>query len=118
MVGACRFLVAFAVVGLFAQHLYADVIPSRRAADTSDSSQKVQTRLVQLGLSADAARDQVQKLDVDQTKYFAANLDRIQLVGQGENWGGQSDNLWWEWLLGIAVLVGVVIFVAVELSNH
>ena len=107
MVGLSRFILAFAVVGLFAQHLYADVIPSRRAADTSDSSQKIQTRLVQLGLTADAAKDQAQKLTVEQTKYFAANVDRIQLAGQGENWGGQSDNLWWEWLFGILALVAV-----------
>jgi hypothetical protein len=113
MVGVSRLLVAFAVVGLFAQSLYADVIPSRRAADTTDSSQKIQTRLVQLGLTADAAKQQVQMLDVDQTKYFAANLDRIQLVGQGENWGGQSDNLWWEWLFGIGALLvaGAVIII-------
>jgi hypothetical protein len=111
MVGVSRLLVAFAVVGLFAQHLYADVIPSRRAADTSDSSAKVQSRLVELGLTADAAKDQVQKLNVDQTKYFAANTDRVQLTGQGENWGGQSDNLWWEWLFGIAAIVGAVVLI-------
>jgi len=116
MVGISRLLVAFAVTGLFAQHLYADVIPTRRAADTSDSSQKIQTRLVELGLTADAAKEQTQKLNVDQTKYFAANLDRIQLVGQGENWGGQSDNLWWEWVFGIGILIvaGAVIVIALN----
>ena len=108
MVGVSRLLVAFAVVGFLAQPLFADVIPSRRAADTTDSSQKIQSRLVELGLTADAAKDQVQKLNADQTKYFAANLDRIQIVGQGENWGGQSDNLWWEWLFGIAFLAVAV----------
>jgi hypothetical protein len=108
MVGASRLLVAFALASLFAQPLYADVIPTRRAADTSDASQKIQTRLVQLGLTADAAKEQVTKLDADQTKYFAANVDRIQLVGQGENWGGQSDNLWWEWVFGIVTLVAAV----------
>jgi hypothetical protein len=117
MVVVSRLLVAFAVVGLFAQHLYADVIPSRRTSDTSDSSQKIQSRLVELGLTADAAKDQVQKLNVDQTKYFAANVDRIQLVGQGENWGGQSDNLWWEWLFGIVVLIGVAVFIIIEVNK-
>jgi hypothetical protein len=116
MVGISRLLVAFAVTGLFAQHLYADVIPTRRTADTSDSSRKIQTRLVELGLTADAAKEQTLKLSVDQTKYFAANLDRIQLAGQGENWGGQSDNLWWEWLFGIAILIvaGAVIVIALN----
>ena len=117
MVRVSRLLVAFAVVGLFAQHLYADVIPSRRTADTSDSSAKVQARLVQLGLTADAAKEQVQKLTVDQAKYFAANTDRIQLAGQGENWGGQSDNLWWEWLFGIAALAGVAAFIIIEVNK-
>lgn len=116
MVGASRLLVALAVLGLFAQPLCADVIPSRRAADATDSSKTVESRLVQLGLSADAAKEQVSKLTVDQTKYFAANADRIQLVGQGENWGGQSDNLWWEWVFGIGmlVIVGVVFIVAIQ----
>lgn len=117
MVGVSRLLVAFAVTGLFGQMLYADVIPSRRSADTSESSHKIQARLVELGLTADAAKDQAQKLSVDQTKYFASNLDRIQLVGQGENWGGQSDNLWWEWLFGIVVLVGVGVFIIIEVGK-
>ena len=115
MVGASRLLVALALVGLFVQPLYADVIPTRRAGDAKESSQKVESRLVTLGMTADAAKDQVSQLTVDQTKYFAGNPDRIQLVGQGENFGGQSDNLWWEWVFGIAMLavgVGVIIIVA------
>ena len=115
MVGASRLLVALALVGLFVQPLYADVIPTRRAGDAKESSQKIQTRLVELGMTADAAKDQVSQLNVDQTKYFAGNPDRIQLVAQAENFGGQSDNLWWEWVFGIAFLavgVGVIIIVA------
>ena len=115
MVGASRLLVALALVGLFTQPLYADVIPTRRGGDAKESSQKVQSRLVELGMTADAAKDQVSQLTVEQTKYFAASPERIQLVGQGENWGGQSDNLWWEWVFGIAMLavgVGVIIIVA------
>jgi hypothetical protein len=118
MVRVSRLLVAFAATGLLSHPLYADVIPTRRAADTADASQKVQTRLVQLGLTAEAARDQVQKLNIDQTNYFAANLDRIQLVGQkGENWGGQSDNLWWEWLFGILILGGVAVVLIIETNK-
>ena len=116
MVGASRLLVALALVGLFTQPLYADVIPTRRAGDTKESSEKVQSRLVTLGMTADAAKDQVSQLTVDQTKYFAGNPDRIQLVGQGENFGGQSDNLWWEWVFGIVALAAVaaVIIIAVD----
>jgi hypothetical protein len=115
MVGVSRLLVAFAVASLLSQPLYADVIPTRRAADSSDSSAKVESRLVQLGLTAEAAKDQVRDLTDDQTKYFAAASERIQLVGQ-ENWGGQSDNLWWEWVFGILALgaVGAVIVIALN----
>jgi hypothetical protein len=108
--------VALAMAGLFTQPIYADVIPTRRAADTSDSAKKVETRLVQLGVSADAAKDQIQKLTDDQTIYFAGNPERIQLVGQ-ENWGGQSDNLWWEWVFGLAALAAVAIFIVIEVGK-
>ena len=93
----------------------ADVIPTRRGGESKESSQKVQSRLVELGMTADAAKNQVQQLTVEQTKYFAGNPDRIQLVAQAENFGGQSDNMWWEWVFGIAMLavgVGVIIIVA------
>ena len=103
MVGVSRFLVALAVSGLLTHPLYADVIPTRRPGDTSDSSKKVESRLVQLGVSAETAKDQVKNLNDEQTRYFAADSERIQLVGQ-ENWGGQSDNLWWEWLFGLLFL--------------
>src|SRR6185503_9713287 len=102
--------------GLLTQPLYADVIPTRRAAaDATDSSQKVESRLVQLGMTADAAKDQVGSLTDDQARYFAADSERIQLVGQ-ENWGGQSDNLWWEWVFGIVALAAVaaVILIAID----
>jgi len=116
MVAVGRLLVAVAFAGLFAPTLYADVIPTRRAGDTTESAQKVENRLVQLGVSADAAREQIQKLTDDQTHYFAGNPERIQLVGQ-ENWGGQSDNLWWEWVFGIAALVGAVAIILIVASN-
>lgn len=123
MVAVGRLLMALAAAGLLSQPLYADVIPTRRAGDTADSSRKVEARLVQLGLAADAAKDQVQKLTDDQTRYFAANSERIQLVGQAtdaQNWGGQSDNLWWEWLFGIGALAaaGAIIIIAVNNSNR
>ncbi len=116
MVAVSRLLVAFAIAGLCSTPLYADVIPTRRTDDRTDASQKVQARLQQLGLTADAAKDQVQKMTDEQTRYFAASPERVQLVGQGENWGGQSDNLWWEWLFGIGALVGagLIIFFAAQ----
>ena len=116
MVGVSRLLVALAVSGLLTSPLYADVIPTRRAGETSESSKKVESRLLQLGVSADTAKDQVTNLTDEQTRYFAADSERIQLVGQ-ENWGGQSDNLWWEWVFGIAALGAAAAIIAIAVSN-
>jgi len=116
MVRVSRLVVALAVAGFLSQPLYADVIPTRRAADTADSSKKVESRLVELGVTAERAKEQTQTLNEDQTRYFAANTERIQLVGQGENWGGQSDNMWWEWVFGILAIAaaGAIILIAVH----
>jgi len=116
MVAVGRLLVAVALAGLFAPSVYADVIPTRRAGDTTESAQKVEGRLVQLGVTSTAAKEQIQKLTDDQTHYFAGNPERIQLVGQ-ENWGGQSDNLWWEWVLGIAALAGAAVIIIIAMGN-
>ena len=116
MVAVGRLLVAVAIAGLCTPAAYADVIPTRRAGDTTESSRKVESRLVQLGVTVEAAKEQIQKLTDDQTNYFAGNPERIQLVGQ-ENWGGQSDNLWWEWLFGLAALAGVAIFIVIEVNK-
>lgn len=116
MVVVSRLLVAVALAGFLSQPLYADVIPTRRASDTTESSQKVESRLVQLGVAAPAAKEQIQKLTDDQTHYFAGNPERIQLVGQ-ENWGGQSDNLWWEWVFGLAALAGAAVLIVVATDN-
>ncbi len=115
MVAVSRLLLALAMAGLFTQPLYADVIPTRRASDTTESSKKVETRLLQLGISAEAAKEQIQKLTDDQTNYFAGSPERIQLVGQ-ENWGGQSDNLWWEWVFGLAALGGAVAIIIIAVD--
>jgi len=115
MVVVGRLLLAVALAGFLSQPLYADVIPTRRAGDTTESSQKVEQRLVELGVSSQAAKEQIQNLTDDQTNYFAGNPERIQLVGQ-ENWGGQSDNLWWEWVFGLAALAGAVVIIVVALD--
>lgn len=117
MVAVGRLLVAVAIAGLCSPSVYADVIPTRRAGDTEASSRKVENRLVQLGTSSEAAKEQIQKLTDEHLNYFAANPERIQLVGQ-ENWGGQSDNLWWEWVLGIAFLAVVVVGTIYLVNNQ
>lgn len=116
MVGVSRLLVALAVAGLLSEPLYADIIPTRRVAESTDSSKKVEGRLLQMGLTAEAAKQQVQQLTNDQANYFASNFNRIQLVGQ-ENWGGQSDNFWWEWIFGIGALAAAGAIIAIAVHN-
>lgn len=116
MILASRLLVAMAVVGLFSAPLYADVIPTRRAAADADATQKVQGRLVQLGLTQDQALGQAQQLTDREAAYFAQNPDRVQIVGQ-EPFGGQSDNLWWEWVFGSATLVAAIV-VGIYLTSN
>lgn len=120
MVPVGRLMVAVALSGLFAQSLHADVIPTRRAGDSTESARKVESRLLQLGVTPEAAKEQIQKLTDEQTAYFAGDPERIQLVGQeigAENWGGQSNNLWWEWVFGLVALAGVAFFIVFELHN-
>jgi hypothetical protein len=102
---ACRVVVALAAAGLVAPAAFADVIPTRRA-EPSDSARKVEARLVELGTSPQAAADQAGSLTSRECAYFARDLNRVQLAGQ-EIWGGQSDNLWWEWVFGLGALAGV-----------
>ena len=109
MIFACRLVVALALGGLVCPPLYADVIPSRRASEAGDSSaKKVESRLIELGVKADSARNEVRHLTSAETRYFAQSPERLQLVGQeSEMWAGQSNNLWWEWIGGIALLAVV-----------
>lgn len=113
MIFACRLVVALALGGLVCPPVYADVIPSRRASEAGDSSaQKVESRLMELGVQAGTARTEVNNLTSAETRYFAQSPERLQLVGQeAELWAGQSNNFWWEWIGGIALLVGVTAFI-------
>lgn len=115
MVKVSRFVVAMAVAGFLSQPLYADVIPSRRS-DTTDAAGKVQGRLMELGLTRDAAASHTQQLTESEAAYFAQNPDRVQFVGQ-EIWAGQADLLWWEWVFGIAALAGAI-FYGYYLTNN
>jgi hypothetical protein len=100
-----RVVAALLVAAIFSGPLYADVIPTQYAGKT-EAQAKVEGRLSQLGFSKDDAGLRAARLTDDQASFFAQNPDRLQLVGQ-EMWGGQSDNLWWEWILGAAALAGV-----------
>lgn len=100
-----RAAVAAALSVLVSGPASADVIPARRPA-SSDAPERVQARLVQMGLSAPQARAQSVELTSAEAEYFARSPERLQWVGQ-EMWAGQSDNMWWEWLFGLAALAGV-----------
>jgi hypothetical protein len=76
----------------------------------------VEGRLMELGMTRDAAVSQAQQLTDGEAAYFAQNPDRVQFVGQ-EIWAGQADLLWWEWVFGIAALAGAI-FYGVYLTNN
>lgn len=110
MVNLSRAVVALALSGLFCGPLAADVIPARYE-DESSAKKAVEARLAASGVEAGLAKARAQRLTEDEAAFFAADVQRVQVVGQ-EMWGGQSDNLWWEWLGGIGILtvVGVGIY--------
>lgn len=112
MVNLSRAMLALAVTGLFCGPLAADVVPSRYASD-SGAKQAVEAKLAASGVDAQVAQARAQRLTEEEASFFAADVQRVQVVGQ-EMWGGQSDNLWWEWLGGLGFLavagVGIAIF--------
>jgi hypothetical protein len=117
MLVACRLVVALAVGGLVCPPVYADVMPTRRVPAEDTAPAKVESRLLDLGLGAAEARAQVRDLTGAEARYFAQNPERLQLVGQ-EIWAGQSDNLWWEWIGGLALLAGVTYAIWIFAKNN
>ena len=112
MVNLSRAILALAVTGLFCGPLAADVIPARYASD-SGAKKTVESKLAASGVDAQVAHARAQRLTEEEAGFFAADVQRVQVVGQ-EMWGGQSDNLWWEWLGGLGFLAiagaGIAIF--------
>ena len=112
MVNLSRAILTLALVGLFCGPLAADVVPSRYVSD-SGSKKAVESKLAASGVDAEMARARAQRLTEEEAAFFAADAQRVQVVGQ-EMWGGQSDNLWWEWLGGLGFLAiagaGIAIF--------
>lgn len=112
MVNLSRAILTLALFGLFCGPLAADVIPVRYASD-SGAKKAVEAKLAASGVEADLAKARAQRLTDDEAAYFAADASRVQVVGQ-EMWGGQSDNMWWEWIGGIGALaltgVGIYFF--------
>lgn len=112
MVNLTRAVVALALMGFFAGPLAADVIPLSYASE-SGAKRTVESKLAASGVDAGLAKARAARLTEEEAAYFAADAQRVQLVGQ-EMWGGQSDNLWWEWLGGLGFLAiavgGIAIF--------
>src|SRR5688572_7093208 len=111
MVVLSRAFIALALAGLFCGPLAADVVPARYASETG-AKKTVEAPPTASGVDPQLAHARVQRLTEEEAAFFAADAQRVQVVGQ-EMWGGQSDNLWWEWLggLGMLAIVGVGLFV-------
>ena len=111
-----RTLVVLAVMGLVTPTAWGDVIPSRYAEDSKDRA-KVESKLAKLGLPTAEAANRASLLTDDEAAYFARNTDRVRMVGQ-EMWGGQTTNLWWEFLIGITALVGTGVTIHILADNN
>ncbi len=103
-------LMAFAV---FATPLYADVIPSRRAKAPTDGA-KVAERVATLGVQPAAAKSETVELTASDRAFFAAHPERVQVVGaQQDMFSGESNNLWFETIVGgfwLAIGVGLIAY--------
>ena len=105
MVTLSRAVFTLALTGLFCGPLAADVIPAQYASP-SGPKKTLEIKLTASGMDAQMAKARVQRLTDEEAAFFAEDARRVQIVGQ-EMWGGQSDNLWWEWIGGIGFLVVV-----------
>jgi hypothetical protein len=92
---------------VFAAPLSADVVPARKAKADRDAA-KVEERLVALGVDASAAKENAERLTPSELRFFAADTDRVQSVGQQDMFSGQTVNMWFESLAGAAFLAGGV----------
>src|SRR5262245_28967831 len=96
---------------------WADHVPSRRAAAKADQA-KVATRMVELGTTAEAAKDEVARMTAGDVSYFARNVDRVQVVGAAQDlFSGESDNLWYETLGGLG-FIGVGALLLLIMSSN
>src|SRR5687767_925739 len=85
---------------LFAQPLFADHVGSRRSTPSADAS-RLAGRLTELGLSPEAAGQQVSALTAGEIAFFSADPARVQVVGAAQDmFSGESDNLWYETIAG------------------
>ncbi len=107
-------LMAFAV---FCAPLCADHAPSKRKA-SAEKAAKVTERLVQLGMDKTAADRQVKALTEKEIAYFAADTQRIQIVGASQDmWSGEADLIWYELVLGAGMIVGAGVAIFFAQSN-
>jgi hypothetical protein len=108
-------LVAFAV---FATPLYADVIPSKRAQGAADQA-RVGDRVSSLGGDTAQAKASAADLTSKDGAFFASHPERVQVVGaQQDMFSGESNNLWFETILGAGWLVAGVGIIAYMLTNN
>ncbi len=103
---ASRWVLSLAVAGLLVTPVCADEIPSRHP-EKSEAKDTVQNRLTEMGLPAAEAKARAAQLTEDEANYFARDTNRIQVVGQEQQfWLGQADPLWMELVLGVVALAG------------
>ena len=112
-----RGLSAVLALAVLAAPLYADHAPSKRKTDKAGAA-RVADRLVSLGMDKTAAELQVSVLTDKEIAYFAADLSRVQVVGaQGDNWNGEADLIWYEAIIGLAMIAGSLTWIFFAQQN-
>jgi hypothetical protein len=104
-----KLLLAVVTIQLAMLPCFADVIPTRRVESDKAAEQKVQTRLEQLGVSAQDAARQVRDLSPEETNYFAQDPTRVQAA---------AGLYWYEWVGGIVMLAALTIIIIVRMNNN
>jgi len=96
---------AIVTLCVFAAPLHADIVPARKAKADRDAA-VVETRLVALGVESAAAKASADRLTPAELRFFAADTERLQPVGQQDMFAGQTVNMWFESIGGACFLAG------------
>lgn len=99
-----RALCVLLVVSVSATPVWADVLPVKRGAKNGNDRAKVAERLREVGLPAAEATDHAARLTSQDAAYFAADMERVQVVGtQDYMFTGEASPSTWEIIIGAGV---------------
>ena len=98
-----RVVGALLMVAILASSARADVIPSQYPDRDADKGRTVVAQRLQgMGITADQAAGRVRDLTDDEAKFFAANPERVQRVGEE-----QVVAAWIQGVVALAAVIGI-----------